>query len=180
VTGGLFLWVVGVSLWIGYRRSKTYLAVVKRGFLLVVLGTGLSWSMQLLGLGRIDFGILQCIGVSLILTYPLMRWRRVRLGLGGMALVLGIWGWNVPDLLGAQLDYYPLTPWWGVMLLGSVMGEILLRHAVVIAKFDSWFAEGLFTKLLRLLGRHSLLVYLIHQPILWAAYLIVRFMVSVS
>ena len=61
-------------------------------------------------------------------------------------------------------DYVPLLPWLGVMLLGFVAGQQVLRRPAAAA----WWAQpgrGLMAGL-AWLGRHSLLYYMLHQLVL--------------
>ncbi|MEW6171680.1 MAG: heparan-alpha-glucosaminide N-acetyltransferase domain-containing protein [Bacillota bacterium] len=71
-----FIFLVGVSLWLSYslRGRVRFTAYLGRGLKLLGLGfiiTVLTW--QLFGEGRILFGILQFIGLSVICGYPFIR-----------------------------------------------------------------------------------------------------------
>ncbi|MDW5415243.1 heparan-alpha-glucosaminide N-acetyltransferase [Iodobacter sp. CM08] len=57
-------------------------------------------------------------------------------------------------------DYVPMLPWFGVVLLGIAAQTMLPAQ---------WLAQGGQRQLapLRWLGKHSLIIYLIHQPILF-------------
>ena len=64
-------------------------------------------------------------------------------------------------------DYVPLLPWWGVMLIGAALAQGLLR-----APSGQALLAGPVLRPLRglsMLGRWSLLYYLLHQPILMGA-----------
>jgi uncharacterized membrane protein len=61
-------------------------------------------------------------------------------------------------------DYVPLFPWAGVLLLGITAG-----HALVNNRFALLEPLGRAPRVLRFLGRHSLAVYLLHQPLLIGA-----------
>ena len=58
-------------------------------------------------------------------------------------------------------DYVPLAPWAGVVFIGIALGNVLAAHSfgavAPLATAPAW---------LRWLGRHSLAVYMVHQPIL--------------
>jgi len=58
-------------------------------------------------------------------------------------------------------DYVPLFPWSGVLFLGIAAG-----HALVASNFAMLAPLARMPRALRLLGRHSLAVYLVHQPLL--------------
>lgn len=64
-----------------------------------------------------------------------------------------------------MVDYYPVLPWFGVALIGIYAGHML--YAGGIPRFTLPDKSG--TPLiwgLSFLGRHSLVIYLVHQPIL--------------
>ncbi|MEN8904401.1 MAG: heparan-alpha-glucosaminide N-acetyltransferase [Clostridiales bacterium] len=57
-------------------------------------------------------------------------------------------------------DYFPLIPWFGYYLLGMYIGRIFYKEKVSIFKFQ------IKNNFLNLMGKHSLTIYLIHQPII--------------
>ena len=62
------------------------------------------------------------------------------------------------------VDYMPLIPWMGVFLTGSAIGRLCYKDKKSVFATPS----PLICKIkapLEFLGRHSLIVYLIHQPI---------------
>ncbi|MEO6024053.1 MAG: heparan-alpha-glucosaminide N-acetyltransferase domain-containing protein, partial [Burkholderiales bacterium] len=58
-------------------------------------------------------------------------------------------------------DYVPLLPWFGMVLIGVAVGHWIKARA----PFKDWRARSLVTKALVWGGRHSLILYLLHQPI---------------
>ena len=128
----------------------------------------------------IFFGILHFIAVASLLGMLLRRgyWSNLVLGLA----LIGLDGsfshpWFDQTWLRwiglmthkpLSEDYVPLIPWFGVVLLGM----FLARHLKVVGKLAILQADSPLTdvqKRLIFLGRHSLLIYLVHQPILIAA-----------
>jgi len=122
----------------------------------------------------ITFGVLHCIAVSSILARPLVDSPRVALLVGivmiaaGNTLQLPLFDTPWLNWIGLMThkppteDYVPLLPWAGVVLVGVAAGHWLLaRERAPIAALGrltpAWLAW---------LGRHSLLVYLLHQPVL--------------
>ena len=174
--GAVFFLISGISVTLGRCPVKRGAQVFLCGFLC----TGVTLGMYLLGFAGkgiiIYIGVLQCLGLCMML-WPLFRrcpdWALVALG-----LAMTIAGWYLrtqafPFWLLTPLgfapygftssDYFPLLPNFGYFLLGAVVGKR------AYAGRKSLFPRetpplGLF----RWLGRHSLMIYLLHQPVLAA------------
>lgn len=67
-----------------------------------------------------------------------------------------------------SVDYLPLFPWLGVPLFGMVLGRWML-HLDREYQFLKWQSDNPFIRMVNFAGRHSLLVYLLHQPILFGS-----------
>ncbi|MGN0624954.1 MAG: heparan-alpha-glucosaminide N-acetyltransferase domain-containing protein, partial [Oscillospiraceae bacterium] len=63
-------------------------------------------------------------------------------------------------------DYYPMLPWIFLFFCGSLLGRILVSHAEQPALLRSRCRPLAF------LGRHSLVIYLVHQPVLYGLFLL--------
>ena len=126
------------------------------------------------------FGVLHAIALSLILVRPLASRPWIALALGIAIVVAGntlaspafdqrALGWiGFATVKPITEDYVPLAPWTGVMLIGIAAGHALVRNQFrVIAPLTRLPA------VLAWLGRHSLAVYMLHQPILLGALWIV-------
>jgi len=181
----LFLGLVGVSLILSFERvqhQKTTQQLLKKfgvrgvllfgGGLLITLGTWLY-----LEEGFIVFGALHCIGLSILLAYPFLRFRYGNLVLGIVLIGVGIYLRTItmesPWLLwlGVRpsglytVDYFPLLPWFGVVLVGMFFGKTLYydyKRTFALRDVSQW---KIF-QALGFLGRHSLVIYLVHQPVL--------------
>ncbi|MEZ4860608.1 MAG: heparan-alpha-glucosaminide N-acetyltransferase [Caldilineaceae bacterium] len=182
-----FLLLVGVSLTVSYWRAKTrhspgpflFPKFFWRGLRIFAVGMGFTLIAWATGFGYVHFGVLHLIGVAIILAYPLIEYRWVNLGSWALFFWLGgaIRGTyldhNWLDWLGfhtrlyAPLDYFPLIPWFGVVLLGVAIGNTLYtpQGRILLLPDRSHWAP---VRLLQWLGRRSLLIYVIHQPILLA------------
>ena len=62
----------------------------------------------------------------------------------------------------ASADYFPLIPWLFLLLIGSIIGKPIKSH-----QFSSLFYT-IRLPVLAGIGRHTLLVYVLHQPILFS------------
>jgi uncharacterized membrane protein len=182
VTASAFLFLVGISLAISYSRAGDGLfgKYLRRGLRILAYGMALTVVFLVLGIGVVAFGILHLIGVSIILAYPLLKYRLPNLLLGISVIAVG-WYMRAQDIssespwllpLGVvpegvfMPDYRPLFPWFGVVLLGLFAGNVLYgggKRPAVAAKRAPAGAKPLLP-----LGRNSLFIYLIHQPILIA------------
>ena len=170
-----FLLLVGVSLVLASRagispkRFWNRIALVAACAILVTVGSYVTFPKTF-----ITFGILHCIVVSSILGWPLVRFPRAALMVGVVVIVAGV-AIGVPlfdlPLLNwvglmthkpATEDYVPLLPWFGVVLVGISIGWWLLERRMRDLRQISRASP----KWLTWVGRHSLLVYMIHQPIM--------------
>ena len=184
-TASLFLFLVGVSLAISHTRAgganrSLFTKYLLRGLRIFGYGMILTLVTWLAGVGVIAFGILHLIGVSIILAYPLLRLRLPNLIMGFAVILVGEYmrlqgvssesPWLLPlGVMPENLfmpDYRPLLPWFGVVLLGLFLGNLLYGRGY--GERGTGGNEPAFARPLEFLGRHSLLIYLVHQPILVA------------
>ena len=64
-------------------------------------------------------------------------------------------------------DYFPLLPWYFLFLAGETAGRIF--------RGMDWLKAGIFKKGLQpfaFLGKHSLLIYMLHQPVLYGIFML--------
>jgi uncharacterized membrane protein len=183
-TASAFLFLVGISLAISYSRAGARRGLfgkyLRRGLRIFAYGMALTIVFLALQMGIVVFGILQLIGVSIILAYPLLKRRFANLILGVSLIAVGWYmrsrgvssesPWLLPlGVVPENLpmpDYRPLLPWFGVVLLGLFAGNVLYGGGKRPA--DVPREAPLVAKPLVPLGRNSLLIYLVHQPMLIA------------
>lgn len=185
LTASLFLLLVGVSLVLSYSRAERLarteqfrFRLFKRSIWIFSLAMGITVVTRLLlGDGFIIFGVLHLIGVSLLLAYPFLRLHLLNFIFGLLFILVGLYLQNLsvdyPWLLWLglapqsfySLDYFPLFPWFGVILIGIALGDLLYRgYRRRIALPD--LSGSSFVKPFASFGRNSLAIYLIHQPVL--------------
>lgn len=173
---------------------------VKRGLLLVGCGAAISLITWLaMPSQRILYGVLNLLGLSALLLIPLDKlFRKIPAwaGLGGALLLfaltknvsrgsLGFEGlvlcqlpsWlYATDLLAVagfpspgfwSTDYFPLLPWFFLFCAGYFLWRLLSQSE----RAKERLASGV--RPLSFLGRHSLIIYLAHQPVLMGVFLAV-------
>jgi uncharacterized membrane protein len=149
---------------------------LKRGLKIFFLGMAITLvTYYLIGRGFIIFGILHFIGLAIILAYPFLKLRIVNIFLGFIFILIGLYlqstSFNLTKLFWVgltsmnfyTLDYFPIFPWFGIVLIGIFLGNSLYpEHRRRIDLPD--LSGSLWTRPFNALGRRSLLIYLIHQP----------------
>ena len=170
-----FLFIAGMCLVLAQAhavgRSRFWRQVVRvaAGATLVSIASYLVFPQR-----YIWFGVLHAIAVLLVLLRPLVNrpWLALVLGIAG--IVVGnywtspwfdnrAWGWvGFMTAKPATEDYVPLFPWAGVMLVGMAAAGALRRN-----DFHGLSPLAKLPDILGAMGRHSLAIYLIHQPLLF-------------
>jgi uncharacterized membrane protein len=185
--GGSFILLAGLSLTLSYGRAtasrssggKLFRKYLSRGLRIFFYGmviTLLTWIF--LPNEMIVFGILHLIGASIILAYPFLNLKLPNVALGGACVAIGsvlrdldvdspwlVWLGTDPTFF--MLDYWPIFPWFGVVLFGIAAGNALYEDRRKQAASSTPRPSAV--RPLAFLGRHSLVVYLVHQPVLLAA-----------
>jgi uncharacterized membrane protein len=179
----IFILTSGISLSISYSRASRFAKFAKRGIKLLVVGfviTGVSY--MLLREGVIVFGVIHFFGVTSFLIYFVLRFVKSKwifLLLGILVIASGI---VVNDFIAENnyfvwlglktanfftFDYFPLLPWFGVMLLGVFLGKTFYPSGK--RGFKIFEIKGIPASIVTFLGKHSLAIYIIHQPIILIA-----------
>lgn len=185
LTASLFLLLVGISLTLSHSRARLagelsqYPArLLKRSLWILSLATGITLVTYIvIGRGFILFGILHLITISILLAYPLLPLGRMNALLGLAAILLGLYIQQLDvDFLWliwlglaprdfVSLDYVPLFPWFGLVLIGMAGGGLLYRDLVRRFPLPD-ISNCLPARGLIFLGRNSLAIYILHQPLL--------------
>jgi uncharacterized membrane protein len=188
----LFVAIAGVSISLAAFKANDSKELtkkfIKRGLKLFSIGlliTIVTWFYP--HDGFIVFGVLHLIGLSTILSIPLLIYAAKRQNKISLILPL-IFGIIILALTGFvqkiqgpiylvplgiypshfySLDYEPLFPWFSVILIGTALGLLLYpggkRRFLLPLKMQE-IPDIL--KPLSFLGQRSLMIYLIHQPII--------------
>ena len=174
----LFLLLSGICATLGSRN-------IRRG--LTVFGGGMLCSLATFLLYRLGFahksiliyfGILHCLGICMLLSAFSKKLAGWLLLLTGAALaVFGLWlqtqslpgSWltmplGLPPASFTSSDYFPLLPNFGFFLIGSGLGKYLYPRKTT--RFPKANPHDPLIAGLAFIGRHTLLIYLLHQPVI--------------
>jgi uncharacterized membrane protein len=175
---GSFLFLSGVSLWLSHGPGIRWPAFWKRWARLVAAAALVTIaSIWLVPGGPIWFGILHAIAATALIGLVALRlpWPAT-LALAAL-IFAAAWGprfpafdpiWLVWTGLAqsrpAMGDYVPLIPWAAPALAGVAFAKAL--------RLDRWRGRPAprYVHALTFPGRHSLIIYLVHQPILFGLF----------
>lgn len=168
----LFLLLVGVSLHLATARGLRPAPFARRlAVLMACAATVSAASYAMFPASGIFFGVLHFIALASLLGLPFARLGVANLALGAAWIAAGLlfshawfdqpWARWIGFMTHKPVteDYVPLFPWFGVVLLGLFLG----RHA---EKWSLFRLPGRTGLPLELAGRHSLAIYMLHQPAL--------------
>ena len=181
VIASSFLFISGLSLALARRRPFDWRVYWMRLALIAgaaALVTAASW--LLFPDALIFFGILHCIAAASLLALPFLflPWPAALAG-GALAAALPQFvtsrAFDTPALIWSGLgvaipvsnDFRPLLPWAGALLFGLAAGLAMQRHGGfnILRRVSGSSAPA---RLLAFGGRHSLAIYLVHQPVFFA------------
>jgi uncharacterized membrane protein len=174
---GSFLLLVGVSLVLADRRGFDGKRFLRRLAVIIVAAAAITVVTRLVFPDAyIFFGILHAIAVMSVLGLPFLRAPLILVVAAAAfcfaapALLSGP-EFDHPALLWLGLltheprtnDFVPLFPWFGVVLGGMTAARLALRFGMgaLAAPMPA------LTRPLAWAGRHSLPIYLVHQPLLF-------------
>lgn len=179
---GLFLLLAGISLTLAHGEDVRWhaflrrLATVGASALLITACTRLAFDE-----GYVTFGVLHHIAVASVIGLLVLRLTTVAIGILAAALLVLPNFVQVPAFNGRWLawtglaaeppfavDHVPLLPWMGIVFIGILVGRAIGQEAAnQIAPWRIWRPRHAGGQLTCWLGRHSLVVYLVHQPIIF-------------
>ena len=177
-----FIFLVGVGLVLGHGRGIRWRpfwrrwAFVVAGALAITIATWFAFPGSF-----VYFGVLHAIALFSILALPFLMaplWLPALTAIAFITLPFvysdplfneKAWSWlgfwQVPPPAN---DLVPVFPWFGVALLGVVATRLVLASPRLTARLAAIPAGNPVTRTLALMGRWSLLIDLLHQPLLLA------------
>ncbi len=183
-TAASFLLIAGVSLTLAHGtafRARAYwrrLALLIGAALLVSGGTYIAFPSSF-----VFFGILHCIAAASLLAVPFFFLPWPAAFVAGFALVAAsffaraplfdapvFWWTGLSTFEPLTNDYRPLAPWAAALLFGVGVAKLARLRPTPVTDSPSRKDGGPATRGLAFLGRHSLALYLVHQPVLFAGF----------
>lgn len=184
----LFIFLAGFCWSFGRKPLKRGILLLLCGSLITLVTTMVLWE------SRVVFGVLTMLGSCVLLMIPLERLLRkvpAAAGVAGSMILFlltrninkgylgfeGIKLCRLPDELYQNLlstfigfpmqsffstDYFSLFPWLFLFLCGYFVYRMCAEKNMLQGKVFCWNCKPIST-----IGRHSLLIYLLHQPILY-------------
>ncbi|HJJ39223.1 MAG TPA: heparan-alpha-glucosaminide N-acetyltransferase [Methanocorpusculum sp.] len=174
-----FIGIAGLSLVLAKAKTKKYLI---RGLELIGLGLCISlvtWFFY--PSGFVVFGVLSLIGIGTILSIPFVSQRVKWFVPAGVGIILVLLNLivskvylSIPYLIPlgfkvygfSSIDYEPLIPWFGVMLIGLALGKLLYPGGARRLFLEKLGGMPRVLKPLCFAGRHTLIIYLVHVPVI--------------
>ncbi len=165
IIAGTFLFCVGIALNYTHKERVKTSALLKRlkklglAALAVSIGTYIAFPQQ-----WVYFGTLHCILAGSLLGAFFVHHRKEAFVVMLMILILQYAvgfdiKWVSSILQRPSMDFIPIYPWFWVILLGILVGPYLSRMPFLMRLRTPKFFD--------FLGRHSLAIYLIHQPLIF-------------
>jgi len=193
LTAGIFVFLLGFSLALSFSRTaglssgKRHKKFLKRGAkiffygLLITLITFFAFSDSF-----IFFGILHFAGISIIAGHFFLKWKWKSLALSiivlACALLLRGIAFGMPGFIIAgqvpsgiySFDFFQFLQWFWLVLFGIFAGNILYPEGKRIIAVKE-LGEKIISRQFSWLGRNSLKIYFIHQPVLIGVILLAEF-----
>ncbi|WP_082475893.1 heparan-alpha-glucosaminide N-acetyltransferase [Rhizobium sp. Leaf341] len=177
-----FLFLAGFSLVLGHFPHLRRPAFLKRFVRIVAAAVVISIATwYVFPAEYIFFGILHAIAAAsligiLFLRLPVAITLAAAIAAFAAPLYLRSSFFDAPALLWVGLsetlprsnDYVPLLPWLAPFLTGIALGRIALSRGWLKATGPARETTGPVSRGLAFAGRHSLPIYLLHQPLLYS------------
>lgn len=181
VTATAFLFVMGICFMISWSRTNPNPNPNPKFLLrgLTIFSGGMIISLVTWFIAPdafVKFGILHLIGISAIIQPLFVRFGALNMVIGSFWIIVGLkisslttnspflFPFGVVTSTFSSLDYYPLFPWFGIILIGMAAGSIFYipRRHQILEQLDAFS----FPRWILWTGRRALLLYFLHQPIL--------------
>jgi uncharacterized membrane protein len=173
--GSTFLIVAGISMWLSEERNHSYEKHFQRFLKLASVAIAITLATWIYPHEAfITFGIIHIMAVSALIGPFFFRLGKWNVLIGLALIVIGslppglesgspyLFWLGLPSPQYTALDYYPLIPWFGMILIGIYLGQMFY------AARDRIKVSLPLQERLEWVGRNSLTIYIAHQPLIIA------------
>jgi len=178
----MFLLGVGISLALVHKHDIKWTNVKKRmlqlgiASTLVTIATYTQFPHSWVYFGILHFIFIASLLALFFLPYPkITLFTSILIFLGYFTKIFHMH--NLFSLLQPLLhlpryteDLVPIFPWFAIVLLGIFIVQHNWQEKLFSLKFLN--SKNSLNRLLKIMGKHSLLIYLAHQPILFAGFML--------
>lgn len=171
-----FLFCVGISLNYTHRPTINWKALQARSLKLGIAAVTISVVTYFMFRAQwIYFGTLHCIFFGSIFGALIVNHRKLA-GILLATILIMQYGlgfdikWISSILQKPSMDFIPIYPWFWAVLLGIMVGPYLSSI--------SWLMRMPRIPFLDFLGKHSLKIYLIHQPLFFGILTATKYFIS--
>ena len=198
IASASFVLIAGVALILRHARKKGrttqeyYRSIIIKALFLFIVAIGITIVTKIgaeLILHNdvyVKFGFLHMLSISILLSLPFLRFGKWNILPGIIIVLIGILlipqitapEWLYPlGIHGAEFtdttqDYFPLFPWFGVLLIGIALGDIFYPNGIRSFRFPNAGIVGKFFSRIGN-GKVTLAVYLAHIPVIFVVLWIV-------
>lgn len=175
LVASIFIFISGVVAYVTYKNFKGKFRKIYffRGLKLCIFAITITvFTYLFVPSGTIFFGILHFFAFTSFLVPFFIKYGRLNLIAGILITLFGFYlqliTFNFSSLfwLGFiptnffSFDYFPIMPWLGILLLGMYFGQNVAQKAAKVK------LNGFLSRFFVFFGKNSLIIYLLHQPIL--------------
>lgn len=159
----LFMTSMGASLYFSHSKGIRWRSFNKRLLQLVISAIAITVTTYFIfPQNWIFFGTLHSIAVCSLLALPFLKVSRW-IGIIGVLIIAphlsGIYQYPFWSMAHKSMDYIPPLPWLGFVFIGMSLGY---------SKYSKWsLPQNRATAFITQVSNHSLIIYLLHQPVLW-------------
>ncbi len=181
----IFLVLVGLCFVISWERKPFWRNVVHRTGRILAYACIVSVATYIADpVSYVRFGILHLIGATALLLPLFVKLRAWNCLLGILIIVVST---QLGDLIRGKsvlllplgitppgfvsVDYFPVFPWFGVILVGMALGAVYVRSPeryTVIRASEKTVQQSIILRSVKTISSHSLVIYMLHQPIILA------------
>jgi uncharacterized membrane protein len=181
VLAGTFMFLVGVSLVLAHGREVRWRSFLKRvgivalGAVIISIATWFAFPQNF-----IYFGILHAIAMASLVAIMFLRLPTL------VTIAVALFFFLARDVVSSDAfnsrwlawiglftsappsnDFVPVFPWFGLTLLGVAAARLVFGADGTMRSIPD-LGNGLMVRAFVWMGRNSLVIYLVHQPVLLA------------